>query len=109
MYTIARRGNPGKTKGAFIFQPSDEVNQAVYSASDSENELKEAPKKKGAKPKKAEHSSESEDSDYDLFETTPKATTSKKLLYREKQNLKLLKIKKRHKSLKLQKIYDNSI
>ena len=73
-----RRGNPGKTKGAFIFQPSDEVNQAVYSASDSENELKEAPKKKGAKPKKAEHSSESEDSDYDLFETTPKATTSKK-------------------------------
>ena len=69
-----RRGNPGKTKGAFIFQPSDEVNQAVYSASDSENELKEAPKKKGAKPKKAEHSSESEDSDYDLFDTTPKAT-----------------------------------
>ena len=82
-----RRGNPGKTKTALVFQPC-EVAETIFSASESSSEevssetkattSKNIMKKRGPKPKKA-MSSESEESDFDILASAVTKTKTQSL------------------------------
>jgi hypothetical protein len=61
-----RRGNPGKGKSALEFQPS-EIVESVFSGSESEQTSKKSTKKGPKSKKDTEISSDSEESDFDIF------------------------------------------
>ena len=75
-----RRGNPGKTKVALVFQPNDEV-ETIFSASESESDdpvltsTAKKPTKRGPKPK--EVSSGSDEEDFDIFATDTASKAAK--------------------------------
>jgi hypothetical protein len=61
-----RRGNPGKGKSALEYQPS-EIVESVFSGSESEQTSKKSTKKGPKSKKDTEISSDSEESDFDIF------------------------------------------